>query len=135
MKGEDVSDDEPEEEAKPTAPKAGFDAARPDKYVDEDDMQDEIAEFGFTSSHAPQQPEKEEKAVQPDEDDFDLDGDLIASGSDVDSNVSDESDGEESASGSDSDAESCLMPGICCSFADCKFTWKCDDGAKTLTDH
>lgn len=106
MNGEDVSDDEPEEEAKPTAPKAGFDAARPDKYVDEDDMQDEIAEFGFTSSHAPQQPEKEERAVQPDEDDFDLDGDLIASGSDVDSNVSDESDGEESASGSDSDVES-----------------------------
>jgi nucleolar protein 14 len=107
MNGEDVSDDEPEEAPKPEAPKPGFDAARPGQYEGEDDAPDETAAFGFTSSHAPHKPAKEEKAVQPDEDDFDLDDDLIASGSDADTNVGDESDPEasDSEAGSDSDDE------------------------------
>jgi nucleolar protein 14 len=106
MNGEDVSDDEPEEAPKPEAPKPGFDAARPGQYVGEDDVPDQTAEFGFTSSHAKQKPAKEEKAVQPDEDDFALDEDLIASGSDVDTDVGDESDAEDSASGSEAGSDS-----------------------------
>lgn len=45
--------------------------------------------------------------MQPDEDDFDLDDDLIASGSDADTDVGEESDSEASGSeaGSDSDDE------------------------------
>jgi nucleolar protein 14 len=106
MNGEDVSDDEPEEAPKAEAPKPGFDAARPGQYLGEDDAPDEIAEFGFTSSHAQQKPPKEEKAVQPDEDDFALDEDLIASGSDIDTDVGEGSDSEESASGSDAGSDS-----------------------------
>jgi nucleolar protein 14 len=104
MNGEDVSDDEPEEEPKPVVQKA-FDAQRPCQFVDEDEMPDEGAEFGFTSSLAQQKPAKEEKAVQPDEDDFALDDDLIASGSDMDADLSDMSEGEESGSGSESESD------------------------------
>lgn len=104
MNGEDVSDDEPEEAPKAEAPKPGFDAARPDQYLGEDDAEDETAAFGFTSTRAQPKPVKE-TAVQPDEDEFALDDDLIASGSDVDVDASDESDAE-SISGSDVGSDS-----------------------------
>ena len=79
MRGEQVSDDE--------------DGAA--KEVSENGLQnmesgslDEAAEFGFTSSNGPSQPEMDQILLD-DEDEFALDEDLIASGSDV--NISDES--------------------------------------------
>lgn len=100
MNGEEVSDDEAEEGAD-----TGADAAQRELNGD-DDYHDEMAEFGFTSSNAPQKPAKEEKAVQPDEDDFDLDDDLIASGSDAeDSDVSVDEDMVDLGSGSDAESE------------------------------
>lgn len=99
MNGEAVSDDEAEDVAAGGAER---------EQVGDEDIPDEMAEFGFTSSNAPQKAPKEERAVQPDEDDFALDEDLIASGSDVDeSDVSVDEDMVElgSEAHSESDAE------------------------------
>ncbi|KAK5172189.1 nucleolar complex protein 14 [Saxophila tyrrhenica] len=70
MRGEQVSDDEQQE------PRA----------VNGDDMDerpDEAAEFGFTQADAPQNT-KPEKIVLEDEDEFALDDELVASGSELD---------------------------------------------------
>ncbi|KAK4499155.1 hypothetical protein PRZ48_009667 [Zasmidium cellare] len=72
MRGEDVEDDAPQE-----------DAADGHDLEGDEDIPDEAAEFGFTSS-VPQAKEQGQQDVQPDEDEFDLDGDLVASDEDVD---------------------------------------------------
>lgn len=96
MNGEAVSDDEAEE---------GGAGAAQDNVDGDEDIHDDMAEFGFTSSTAQQQPGKE-KAVQPDEDDFALDDDLIASGSDVDSDAESDVSVDEDLVELGSDAES-----------------------------
>ena len=90
MRGEDISDDEPQEQEADAAQRA---------VEGEEDVADEAAEFGFTNSAAQPEP-SEEKLVLDDEDEFAIDEDLIASGSDVD--ISEASDAE---SESESDAE------------------------------
>ncbi|KAK6432240.1 nucleolar complex protein 14 [Oleoguttula sp. CCFEE 5521] len=96
MQGEPVSDDEEDEvEAK------GDDDIE-DEIDADDEIVDEAAEFGFTSATAvPQTTTTTQPLILDDEDEFALDDNLIASGSDED--VSLPSDDEESASGSDSE--------------------------------
>ncbi|GAB7364184.1 hypothetical protein MBLNU230_g4735t1 [Neophaeotheca triangularis] len=96
MRGEDVSDDEEPARRRHDAEDEG----EVDKK-DEEEIPDEAAEFGFTSSAPPQKPNKGEQLVLEDEDEFALDGDLIASGSDVDVDMSEESEGEESEAEAD----------------------------------
>jgi len=85
MRGEQLPDDEPEQQTE----------VNDGDVEDMDDMQDEAADFGFTNSGAPQE-QKPEKIVLEDEDEFESDGDLVASdpesGSEVD--VSDASESE-----------------------------------------
>ena len=80
MRGVELSDDEVDGEWK-TEGVAVLDA----------DDQDEAAEFGFTNSIA--RPDENETMDFPDEDEFDLDDDLIASGSEAD--LSDDSESEQ----------------------------------------
>lgn len=104
MRGVDVSDDEKEDRNGKDGKAAGPDDEQvPD---DEDDYGDEAADFGFASSlPAPAKPN--EQLVLDDEDEFALDEDLVASGSDA--GLSD----VESGAGSeddDSDAENGAAP-------------------------
>ncbi|KAF2723279.1 Nop14-like protein [Polychaeton citri CBS 116435] len=100
MRGEPVSDhDESEDEAKELVDQPGS-----DKTLDNDEeVADEAAEFGFTTSQAqPRVKTSKDKVVLDEEDDFDVDEDLIASGSDGNlsdssEDTGDESDGEGSA--------------------------------------
>lgn len=95
MRGEDVSDDDEPPRRRPGADEEMIDEEG-NKQGDEEDIADEAAEFGLTSSAPPSKPNKDEQLVLEDEDEFALDEDLIASGSDVDVDLSEESDGEES---------------------------------------
>ncbi|KAI4730920.1 Nop14-like protein [Aureobasidium sp. EXF-10728] len=90
MQGEE-SEEEPEVEDKKSKKKAGVEVAP----EDEEDMGDDAAEFGLPT----QQYDKKEAVVHDDEDEFLMEDDLIASGSDID--VSD----EESEDEDDSDVE------------------------------
>lgn len=94
MRGENVSDDE-----KDAAPGADVDI----REDDEDEMPDEAADFGFTSSVAQPKKAKEEQLVLDDEDEFALDEDLVASGSEAE--MSDDESGEGSEDDSDADGE------------------------------
>lgn len=101
MRGEEVSDEEAEEEEE--ADEKAEEAVKRALAGDED-IGDEAADFGFSSSIAqPKKASREEPAVQPDEDEFALDEDLIASGSDVD--LSSESGDEGSESGSEGEEQ------------------------------
>jgi nucleolar protein 14 len=70
MRGEQVSDDEAND-------------AKEENSDDDDDLPDEAAEFGFTSSNMPEMP-LDEKIVLDDEDDFEVNDNLIAGDSEVD---------------------------------------------------
>nr|OQO28625.1 hypothetical protein B0A51_03342 [Rachicladosporium sp. CCFEE 5018] len=100
MQGEPVSDDDGEEVLA-----SNGDNEMDDPTIDGDDeIMDEAAEFGFTSATAiPKIDAPSQPLVLDDEDEFALDDDLIARGSDED--VSLPSDDEESASGSDSEQD------------------------------
>lgn len=101
MRGEEVSDDEVEDED--AADEKPEDAVKRALAGDED-IGDEAADFGFTSSTVkPKKAPREEPAVQPDEDEFALDEDLIASGSDVD--LSSDSGDDASETGSESEEQ------------------------------
>ncbi|KAI4716485.1 Nop14-like protein [Aureobasidium sp. EXF-10727] len=90
MQGEE-SEEEPEVEDKKSKKKAGVEVAP----EDEEDMGDDAAQFGLPT----QQYDKKEAVVHDDEDEFLMEDDLIASGSEID--VSD----EESDDEDDSDVE------------------------------
>ncbi|TKA22914.1 hypothetical protein B0A50_07853 [Salinomyces thailandicus] len=84
MRGEAVSD---EESADDDADKDDEKAAGAHDVFGNEDLGDEAAEFGFTSSvpvPKSNRPEEEERVQHDDEDDFDVDADLIADESDVD---------------------------------------------------
>lgn len=70
MRGEEVSDDEDVTKETDAQPEG-----------DDEKIPDQAEEFGFTNSLAQQKPER---AIQPDEDDFYFDEDLVANNSDVD---------------------------------------------------
>ncbi|EME38264.1 hypothetical protein DOTSEDRAFT_75732 [Dothistroma septosporum NZE10] len=93
MRGEDVSDDENE-----AAPGADVDIR-----AESDELPDEAADFGFTSSVPQSKKSREEPLVLDDEDEFAMDEDLIASGSEAE--LSDDESGEGSENDSDVDGE------------------------------
>ncbi|KAK8219682.1 nucleolar complex protein 14 [Zalaria obscura] len=82
MRGEEESEDEAEEE-KPQQPPAE------DFAFEDEDLPDDAAAFGLPSAPADNKP-----LVLEDEDEFALDEDLVASGSDIESDVSGESDSD-----------------------------------------
>lgn len=85
MRGETVSDDD-------------IDTPQQPDEQDEEPVRDDAAEFGFASSNAPESNGKE-KIVLEEEDDFALDENLIASGSDIDFSDASDSEGDSSNEG------------------------------------
>lgn len=108
MRGEQLSDDD--------ADHAQDVAAQDVAEQDEDVLRDDAAEFGFSHANA-SEPNGEEKIVLDGEDDFALDENLIASGSEID--MSDASDSEvaetdqgKAGNGSENDEEDEFVKGI-----------------------
>ena len=87
MRGEEV-----EEEEKPGKKRKSADEDEDDAVLDEDEMRDDAAEFGLSGY----QPERKPLVLE-DEDEFEMEDDLVASGSDVD-DVSSEAGVSESGS-------------------------------------